>query len=167
MVEYAEVLEWFKSGEAEAEELIEIRDAINEVVPVTVEHEPMYWETKEATVFKLGDESFDLAKRGRAQLKQLDGFRSWLKTYAKPMIENIYPEGKGDDDVSASQVVDVLLELLDSEALIALGVVVLGADEEFVAENFDLGWVLAGASVILKSQPAIRRLASGFFGKRG
>jgi hypothetical protein len=162
---YDEVLEWFKSGEAQPEQLIEIRDAINDIVPVIEEREAAWWETDNPTVFKLGDSEVSLVTRGKAQLEQLARAKEWLQVYAKPAVQIVYPQGKTDSNIGANEVIDLVLELLDTEALVELGCVVTGRDAEFVTEHFDLGWVMAGVGVILKQQ-SIGKAVTGFFGRR-
>ena len=71
------------------------------------------------------------------------------------------------DDNTGKLGIDMILQLLDPDALLELGCVLIMHDEAFVEEYFDIGWVLDAASRIIKHQPAIRRLTQGFFGRLG
>lgn len=161
---YEEVLEYLRSGGVQVENLVEMRDAINEVVPVEEEELP-YWDLGISTEIWLGEERIELLQRGRAQLDQIGKLRDWLGIWARPLLEGA---GKSKKDDDAEKVgIDMILQLLDPEALLELGCVLIMRDEPFVEEHFDIGWVLDVAGKIIKHQPAIRRLTQGFFGRLG
>jgi hypothetical protein len=167
-MDYEQVLEWFKSGEAKAEQLVEIREAINEIVPLVEEREQAYWEVEgDPLAIQLGTETFALITRGRAQLSQIACLREWLKVYAKPAVTEIYGKQKDGENLGVEAGFNLALELLDEDALVELGVLVTGSEKDFVEEHFDLGWVFDAAVKIIKHQPAIQRIVSGFFGRRG
>lgn len=160
------VVEYLRSGKAKVENLVELRETINEMVPVEVEEEePPYWEGEKPTEIKLGDETIPLLQRGRPQLDQIDKLREWLEVWARPLIEGAVK--KQEDDDTGELGIDMVLQLLNSDALLGLGCVLIMRDEAFVEEYFDIGWVLDVAGRIVKHQPAIRRLTQGFFGKFG
>jgi len=163
-VAYDEVLDYLQSGEVTVEQLVAIRDAINVAVP---EDKPAYWHTDQATVFKVGDREIDLITRGRPQIAQIQAVMDWLRTYAKPAITKLYPQGKDAAEIGAAEGFDLLLEVLDTDALVDLGAVVSREERAFVEEHFDLAWILDGVGVILRNQPAIGRVIQGFFGRRG
>jgi hypothetical protein len=76
--------------------------------------------------------------------------------------------GKSEKDDEAQGLgIDMILNLLDPEALLELGCVLTMCDEKFVEEYFDIGWVIDAAGRIIKYQPVIRRLTQGFFGRLG
>lgn len=166
MATYEDVLEWLGSGEAKAEQLIEIRDAINATV---LQNEDLYWVVEDnPQSIRLGDETFHLVRRGRAQLDQINRLREWLRVYAKPAIEAAYPSG--DKDVAQGGVaegIELVVGLLDADALVELGCILLLKDKEFVEEHFDIAWIIDAISKIVKYQPAFNRLVQGFFGRRG
>ena len=163
-MEYAEVLEYLRSGAVTVENLVEIRDAINEIVPEEEEELP-YWDLGEPTEIWLGGDRIELLQRGRAQLDQIDKLREWLNVWARPLMESA-SKSKENDDAQALGI-DMILQLLDSRALLELGCVLIMREQPFVEEFFDIGWVFDAASKIVRHQPAIRRLTQGFFGKLG
>jgi len=163
-MEYAEVLEYLRSGGVTIENLVEMREAINEVVPVEEEELP-YWDCGVETEILLGDERIKLLQRGRPQLDQIGLLRDWLNVWARPLMESA---GKSKKDDNAEKVgIDMILQLLDPQALLELGCVLTMREEAFVEEHFDIGWLLDAAGKIIKHQPAIRRLTQGFFGRLG
>jgi len=165
---YEEVLEYLSSGEVEVENLVEMRDAINEIVPVVeeVEEEELpYWDLGIATEIWLDGERIELLQRGRAQLDQIGKPRVWLGIWARPLLEGAGKSKKDDDDQKLG--IDMILNLLDPQALLELGCVLIMREEPFVEEHFDIGWVIDVAGKIIKHQPAIRRLTQGFFGRLG
>jgi len=166
MATYEDVLEWLGSGEAEVGQLVEIRDAINAIVQ---QDEDLYWVVEgDPQSIQLGDETFHLVRRGRAQLDQINRLREWLRVYAKPAIEAAYPSG--DKDVARggiSEGIGLVVGLLDADALVELGCILLLKDKEFVEEYFDIAWIVDAISKVVKYQPAFNRLVQGFFGRRG
>ena len=176
---YEAVLEWFSSGEATVEQLGAIREAINEQLPVeplaeprVVPEEPPYWLVEgNPKQIQLGGEVIDLIRRGPSQLKQIKQFKDWLAGYAKPAIDQAFPEGKAKELAEGGggigTTIDLVINLLDSDALLELGCVVSMKDAEFVSEYFDIGWVIDAAGKILKYQPALKKLTASFFGRTG
>jgi 5,10-methenyltetrahydromethanopterin hydrogenase len=177
---YEDVLEWFSSGEATVEQLGEIREAINEQLPAEppaeqsqiVPEELSYWLVEDnPKQIQLGGEVIDLIRRGPSQLKQIKLFKDWLAGYAKPAIDQAFPEGKAKELSEGSggigTTIDLVINLLDVDGLLELGCVVTMKDQEFVSEHFDIGWVVDAAGKILKYQPALKKLTARFFGKTG
>lgn len=164
-MEYTEVLAYLSSGEVTVENLVEMRDAINEVVPAEEEELP-YWDCGVETEILLGDERIKLLQRGRPQLDQIGLLRDWLNVWARPLMESAGKSKKGDDNAEKVGI-DMILQLLDPQALLELGCVLTMREEAFVEEHFDIGWLLDAAGKIIKHQPAIRRLTQGFFGRLG
>lgn len=171
-MDYESVLEWFGSGEATVEQLGDIRKAIDEQLPVVQAEELPYWLVEEnPKQIQLGGEIIDLIRRGPSQLAQIGKFKAWLSDYGKPAIDQAFPENKTKDLAegggSVSTIINLLIDLLDTEALLELGCVVSMKDREFVSEYFDIGWVIDGAGKILKYQPALKKLTASFFGRIG
>ena len=165
-MDYKGGLDYLRSGEAKVENLVEMREAINEIVSVQDEEEtPPYWDCGEETEIQLGEERIKLLQRGRPQLDQIGRLRDWLNVWARPLMEGAGKSKKDDDAEKLG--IDMILQLLDPDALLELGCVVIMRDEAFVEEHFDIGWVLDAAGKIIRHQPAIRRLTQGFFGGLG
>jgi len=170
-MDFQEVLDYLGSGNTNEDELNAMRDAIDEIVPRKEEEpdEPPYWATDEPTVFELAGERVNLLKRGRPQLRQIDALREWLKVWARPIVDRSVKARKDSEEGGDAEDmgIDVILELLNSEALIELGCILLGKEDEFVGEYFDIGWIIDGVTVLVKYQPGIKRLTQGFFGRLG
>ncbi len=170
---WEEVSEYFRSGEATVEQLVELRDKINKQIPVEVEEEePPYWEGEKSTEIKLGNEVIPLLQVGRPQLDQIGKLREWLDAWARPLMEGAVKSAKAgdakkEDDDTGKLGIDMVLQLLNPDALLELGCLLIMRDEEFVEEYFDIGWVLDVVGKIVKQQTAIRRLTQGFFGRFG
>lgn len=167
MTTYDDVLEFMQSGEVTEQQLVDMREAINEVVPPAVEEtEPLevpYWDIEgNPKAIQLGEEVIELLHQGRAQLDQIGRLRNWLQVYAKPVLK---ASKSGEDSQEAG--IDALLALLDPEALVELGSVLILKDSKFVEEWFDISWVLDVLGRVAKYQPAIKKLTQGFFGKLG
>jgi len=169
--DYEGVLEYLRSGEAKVEDLADIRAAINEVVPddaslAIAEAEAPYWNIEgNQKAILLGETVVNLVQRGRPQLKQIGMLREWISVWARPIMEKATKSKKGDSGEELG--IDMIIQLLDPEALLELGCVITMMDEDFVGDNFDIGWLLDAVGRVVKHQPAIRRLTQGFFGKLG
>jgi hypothetical protein len=171
-VTYDGVVEWMGSGTASEDQMKELRDALISVYPVEPETEPVepdYWVIEgNDTAIQLGEKTIELIHRGPTQLKQIRLLKQWLTGHAKPALDMVFAESQQRELGNNTQAtVNLLMELLDADALSELGCVVILEDKEFVEENFDIGWVFASAGIILKNQPALRRLTTGFFGRMG
>jgi len=131
--------------------------------------EPAYWIVEDnPKALQLGGEIINLIHRGPTQLKQIGLLKEFLEGYAKPIIGMISPEGKlnsGGNNIETG--INLLVGVLDPDALVKLGECIIMKDAAFVEEQFDIGWIIDGASIILKNQPALRKITSGFFGRRG
>jgi len=166
MATYEDVLEFLGSGDATVEQLTEIRNAINAALP---QGEDLYWVVEgDPQSIQLGDETFCLVRRGRAQLDQINRLREWLRVYAKPAIEKAYPQGNEDvKNAGIAEGIELVIGLLDADALVELGCILLLKDKEFVEEHFDISWIIDAIGRVVKFQPAFNKLIQGFFGKRG
>jgi hypothetical protein len=165
-VGYEEVLAWFKSGECERSELKAIKTAIDARLGVP---EPPYYLTDKETVIEVGGKEIDLITRGRPQMEQLDAFRMWLQQDLSPKLSKLSGEDVEEwqqGTMVLSDGIDLLIELLDVEAIARLGMVLIREEQDFVEEHFDLGWIIDSLTIILNNQPGFVRLTQGFFGAR-
>lgn len=149
-----------------------VRDVLLASFPIEepeVLEEPAYWVAEDnPKAIQLGGEVINLIHRGPTQLKQIGLLKEFLEDYAKPIVGMISPEGKltsGGSGIDTA--INFLVGILEPDALIKLGCCITMKDAEFVTEQFDIGWIIDGATIILKNQPALRKITSGFFGKRG
>lgn len=166
-----DVEEYFAEG-VEPEFGMAVRDVLLASFPLEEPkelEEPAYWIVEDnSKALQLGGEIINLIHRGPTQLKQIGLLKEFLEDYAKPIVGMISPEGKlnsGGNGVETA--INFLVGILEPDALIKLGSCIIMKDAAFVEEQFDIGWVIDGASIILKNQPALRKITSGFFGKRG
>jgi hypothetical protein len=162
-----EVLEFLSSGKAKAEDLVAIREAINEALPVPeiVEDDPPYWDCGDPSKIALGGEEINLLQRGRSQLEQIGKLRDWMNVWARPIMERAGKSKK--DDATQELGIDMIIQLLEPDSLLELGCVLIMRDPDFVGEYFDIGWVIDATTRIVQQQPAIKRLTQGFFGRLG
>ena len=166
-----DVEQFFAEG-VEPEFGITVRDTLLAAFPLeeTQEpEEPAYWIVEDnPKALWLGGEVINLIHRGPTQLKQIGLLKEFLENYAKPIVGMISPEGKASSSVNNIETgINLLVGVLEPDALVKLGTCIIMKDPEFVEAEFDIGWIIDGASIILKNQPALRKITSGFFGKRG
>lgn len=165
-VGYEEVLDYFKSGECDREQLRAFQQAIGARLGVP---EPAYYLTDEETVIELGGKEIDLITRGKPQMEQLSAFRLWLRQDVSPKLKTLSGEDVEElqkGNMVLSDGIDLLIELLDVDAIARLGGVLIREDEDFVEEHFDIGWIIDSLFIILNHQPGFVRLTQGFFGVR-
>lgn len=165
-VGYEEVLGYFKSGECDREELKGFKQAIDARLGVP---EPAYYLTDEETVIEVGGKEIDLITRGKPQMEQLSAFRMWLREDVSPKLKALTGEDMEElqrGDMVLSDGIDLLIELLDVDAIARLGAVLIREEYDFVEEHFDIGWIIDSLAIILNNQPGFVRLTQGFFGMR-
>lgn len=165
-VGYEEVLDFFKSGECEREQLVAIKTAVD--ARLGVPERPYYFTDKE-TVIEVGGKEINLVVRGKAQMNQLEAFRMWLKQDVSPKLSELSGtnvEGLKQGDMTLADGINILIELLEIDSIVRLGAVVIREDQEFVEEHFDIGWIIDGLMTILNHQPGFVRLTQGFIGAR-
>ena len=165
-----DVEQFFAEG-VEPEFGMQVRDVLLASFPLEEpeQEEPAYWIVENnSKALQLGGEVINLIHRGPTQLKQIGLLKEFLEDYAKPIVGMITPEGKtttGTNNIETG--INLLVGVLEPDALLKLGSCIIMKDAAFVEEQFDIGWIIDGASIILKNQPALRKITSGFFGKRG
>jgi hypothetical protein len=160
-----DIISWLQSSDPSDVQIKQFQEAVE---TLNEPEDPPYWEIEdEPKKIQLGDETIDLIKRGRAQLKQIDQLKVWMAGFAKPALDQAFPDGRTGEDEQAGvgKTMNLLIGILDSEGLTQLGTILTQMDDDFVKDHFDIGWIIDAAGRVLKYQPALRRLTSGFFGR--
>jgi len=91
---------------------------------------------------QVGDEEIVV---GRVSPEQVAGLTNIIGRYFRGASESL----SGLDDVDNIALISALLMAVDGNALVELGQLVSGKDEEWVRENFDLGWITEGLVALL------------------
>jgi len=120
------------------------------------------WVTDKPYVISVGNKKFNLKMKGRRQFE----FIGRLATFLSEDLSGVFDE-INTDKLNTREGLRLVATIVDPEILAGLGSVLLGEDKEFVIENFDIDWIIGGAEIIYNSSRQVRRLLSGFFGKRG
>jgi hypothetical protein len=117
-------------------------------------------------MIQVSGKQIEVVRRGFEQAKQIAALSKWLSRYVAPVVtESVAMLDRENATAAAFTVLVNILSSVEPEALIELGCVITGEDEEFVKENFDLDWVIEGAMELMQ-QKALMRLLEPFFGRQ-
>jgi len=94
----------------------------------------------------VGEQEFDVSKAGPMQIAGIARLIARLNLKGRDVLNKEF-QAAADDP---SSFVWAMLAALDEEDLIDLAALVIGADREFAAEHFDLGWVIEGLAVMIE-----------------
>lgn len=130
------------------------------------------WRTKTHGVFDIGGKKINLMPKGYEYARQFGRISSWLGTYGLSAFMYADEEGalddSGDQLGQISKLISVIFEHgMTPDAMIELGIALTGEDEDFIAENFDPGWLVDGILLIFDEREGVRlafqRLWERFF----
>lgn len=135
------ILDAFASGELTVEELRIIKEAVDEkMLPLLPPHA-----TSDPRVLKVGGKRINVIATGLTQKVQLAAIQDWMKRYLLPHLDGV----EFTEEANLHSVATTFTALLDSEALVKLGMIITREDKKFVEENFDLSWIVDGAAALV------------------
>lgn len=146
---YKLALEIFASGQLTLEELRRIKEAVDQRIlfetPPHVCADPRR--------IRVGGKKIDLLTTGHVQRLQIKALQEWLTKYLAPALGDASEadlERWGRGQVGFNELVDILIAVLDADALVELGMIVTREDRDFVESNFDLSWIVDGAVALIR-----------------
>ena len=112
------------------------------------------------TVFEIGGQSYSVVKKGIAQATQVSLLGGWLAKYGT----SAYRAVQGSDkNANGLEIVGVIMEQLDADALIELFSLLFGCGIEVAREEFDIAILIDGCFSLYENSPAIKRVLNRFF----
>ena len=107
--------------------------------------------------------TYELVKSGKAQADQVIAFTQWLSKYALPIFQK-FSNPKADlGELSYLDLFSLILNDLNSEALVSLFAVLVGCSQKVAEKHFDIGILVDAASIVWENQPGLQRLVNRFF----
>lgn len=136
--------------------------------------ESFYWNTDNPHVFRIGGRDFQIVKRGKEYARQTGAIMSWLGVHGGAALARYQEQTSGDTGDAPVDTLSFLGKalgaVLEEDAVIDLGAILLGSEKEFAEEHFDIGWVINALELVWTGQPgiryAVRRFSGRFFGRR-
>ena len=157
MDNFDEVFKQLEESELDEAQLIKLhKSAAIKLADIGVD-----WIGEDAGTIVIGNNVFPMRFKGKRQLEVIDRLRTWLREYVAEILGSLSSD-KGTESGLAKNV-RAIVDLLDAEVIVGLGVVLTGMSDEWVTENFDLDWIIDACEMAYNSNRSIRRIVSGFF----
>lgn len=112
------------------------------------------------TVFEIGGQSYNVVKKGLAQAQQVSLLGGWLARYGTQAYRAVQDN---DEKASGIEIVGVIMQHFDAEALVELFDLIFGCGLEVAREEFDIAILVDGVFSLYESSPSIKRVLSRFF----
>lgn len=158
---FEQVLEILESGELSEQEMQDVALAIRNALEPEDE-----WAGSSLTSIIVAEEEFELRFKSKAQIAALGRLKLWLNEDIAGALEDLGgPGALKEGDWLAN--LRAMAALCDPRFFVGLGHVLTSKDRDWVEENFDLDWIIAGATVAYRSNKFISRVASAFFTGKG
>jgi len=158
MNKFEEVLDTLSGGELTQDNVEDIFVAAREALYSDDE-----WRGEKPYSIIVGDETFNMKFKGLAQIGVLERMSAFLETDFVGVLDGFSSDG----DQRLVDNLRMLAQIVDPQFFIGVGIVLLGRDADFVAENFDLEWILGGAEMAYNANRTVKRMVTAFFGRLG
>jgi hypothetical protein len=115
--------------------------------------------------FVVGEDVFELLKKGRAQAEQIHDLSKWLAQYGGALVD-VFAARDEDDEMSSFEGLAFLGQIGDvitPDAMLELYRIVIGCTPEYAEENFDVVVLIDAVKAVYDGHPAIRQLVERFF----
>jgi hypothetical protein len=112
------------------------------------------------TLFVIGEQEYNVVKKGLAQATQVSQLGGWLAKYGTQAYRAVQ---SSSDNAGGIEVLGVILGQLDADALIELFSLLFGCGIEVAREEFDVAVLVDGCFALYENSPAIKRVLNRFF----
>lgn len=118
-------------------------------------------EDASANMVEVCNKKYPIVKTGRAQAEQVVAFGKWFGKYGPEIVDGFQTED--NEGISAMALIERILDVLSTDALIDLFGVVIGCPKKVSEECFDIAILIDVAIETYDKQPSIKRLIERFF----
>src|SRR5512139_1309717 len=112
------------------------------------------------TVFEIGGQSYNVVKKGLAQAHQVSLLGGWLAKYGTQAYRAVQDN---DQRASGIEIVGVIMQHFDADALVELFDLIFGCGLEVAREEFDIAILVDGVFALYENSPALKRVLNRFF----
>jgi len=112
------------------------------------------------TVIEIGGQSYNVVKKGIAQAQQVSLLGGWLAKYGTQAYRAVQDN---DQRASGIEIVGVIMQHFDADALVELFDLIFGCGLEVAREEFDIAILVDGVFALYENSPALKRVLNRFF----